>query len=171
MPPDTRLRDAAQSILTNLATELTARGIDVPTRQYITTGGLAHDFAGQKCAEAFVITWDGLFQGLVSQGAGNLVNAPIRCAMPLTAQYTLALLRCVPMLKAGGKAPSESELQTSGEALMLDAMTLPAALIDLHLAAGLCDSDCDLVGIGQVQPIGPLGGVGGVAMTFSVTLL
>lgn len=171
MPPDSRLLDAAQSILDNLAADLTTRGIDVPERQFVTTGDIAHDFAGQKCAEAFIITWDGLLQGTVSQGAGNLVNAPILCAMPLTAQYTIALLRCVPVVKETGKPPTASELQASGEALMLDAMTLPASLIDLQTEGDLCDSGCSLVGIGQVQPIGPLGGVGGAAMTILVTLL
>lgn len=168
---DTRLLDAAESILANLGTELTNRGISIPEHSYVTTGAVAHDFTSQNCAEAFIITWDGLFQGVVSQ-SGNLVNAPIQCSMPLTAQFTIALLRCVPVVKATGKPPSETELQASGEALMLDAMTLPAALIDLALAGTMCDTDsCTLTGITSVQPVGPQGGVGGATMTIVVTLL
>lgn len=170
MPPDYRLRDAAQSILDNVAAELTVRGIDVPTRQFITTGDVAHDFAGQKCAEALIITFNGLFQGLVGQGTGNLSNAPIKCSMPLVGQFTLALLRCVPVVKPNGSAPTMEELQDSGEVLMLDAMTVAAVVVELQLEGGLVDT-ADDVGITTVSPIGPLGGVGGVALTLIVTLL
>lgn len=170
MPPDSRLRDAAQEILDNLAADLTVRGIDVPERQFITTGDIAHDFAGQRCAEAFVVTWNGSYQGIVSQETGNLSDAPILCAMPLTAQFTIALLRCVPIVKPSGQAPTAAELQASGVALLLDAMTLPASVVDLQ-GEGALVTDADLLGISTVQPIGPDGGVGGVALSLVVTLL
>lgn len=169
MPPDSRLRDAAQEILDNLAADLTVRGIDVPERQFITTGDVAHDFEGQRCAEAFVVTWNGTFQGIVSQETGNLSDAPILCSMPLTAQFTIALLRCVPIVKASGQAPTAAELQASGETLMLDAMTLPVSVVDLQGEGNLV-TDADLLGITAVQPIGPDGGVGGVALSLVVTL-
>lgn len=171
MPPDTRLKDAAQSILDNLAADLTLRGIDVPAdRQFLTTGDVAHDFAGSRCADAFIITWNGTFQGLVGQGTGNFSNQAIKCAMPLTAQFTIALLRCVPTVKESGAAPTTAELQASGEQLLLDAGTLPVAVVELQEDGALVDSVGD-VGITTVQPIGPLGGVGGVALTLIVTLL
>lgn len=169
MPPDTRLKDAANSILTNLAADLEARGIDVPERRFPTTGDVAHDFAGQRCADAFIITWNGTYQGIVSQGTGNLSNAPILCSMPLTAQFTVALLRCVPVVKPSGQAPTADELRASGETLMLDAMTLPVSVVDLQTEGGIVTNG-DLLGITTVQPIGPLGGVGGVALTLAVTL-
>lgn len=171
MPPDPRLRDTANAILDNLVDALTAAGIDVPERRFVTTGDVAHDFAAQKCAEAFVITWDGNFQGVPGQGAGNLTNAPINCAMPLTAQFTLALLRCVPVVKPSGQAPTAAELQASGEQLMLDAMTLPAVIIEEHLAGDLVPGGCTLLALGQMLPIGPLGGVGGVSVTLIVGLI
>lgn len=169
MPPDTRLRNAAQQLLARVAADLTARGIDVPTRRFITTGEIVHDFAGSECSEAFIVTWNGTFQGIVSQETGNLSDAPILCAMPLTAQFTIALLRCVPVVKASGQAPTAADLQTSGVALMLDAMTLPVSVVDLQGKGELVDR-ADLLGISAVQPIGPEGGVGGVALSLVVTL-
>lgn len=169
MPPDSRLRDAAQQLLDNIAADLTTRGIDVPDRQFITSGAIAHDFAGAKCSESFVVAWGGMFPGIVNQGGGNLSNAPILCAMPLSAQFTIALLRCVPVVKASGQAPTAAELQESGEQLLLDSMTLPVSVIDLQTDGTLID-DADLLGITSIQPIGPQGGVGGVTLTLVATL-
>jgi hypothetical protein len=137
-------------------------------RRYITTGDVAHDFAAQKCAESFVVSWGGSFQGVPGQGRSNLSGAPIVCAMPLTAQFTVALLRCVPTLKSRGHAPTVEDLQASGEALMLDAMTLPAVTINSYLNGDLMDRDRHSLGIVQMIAIGPQGGVGGVAMTIIV---
>lgn len=171
MPPDTRLLDAAESILDNVAADLAVRGINVPTdRMFVTTGDVAHDFAGSRCADALIVTFNGLFQGLVGQGTGNLSNAPIKCSMPLVGQFTIALLRCVPVVKESGAAPTTAELQASGETLLLDAMTLPVSIVELQLDGALV-AGADDVGITTVQPIGPLGGVGGVALTLIVTLL
>lgn len=170
MPPDTRLAEIATNILDVMATELTARGIDVPTRRFRQHGDIAHDFAGQKCSEAFVITFDGLFQGVVDAG-GNLTNAPIRCAMPLVAQFTLVLLRCVPVVKTNGKAPSAEEEDASAEVRLLDSMTMADVAIVAQTGDGLTGLECSLVGIGQVTSYGPLGGVGGTIMTFQVSLI
>lgn len=167
---DSRLLDVANTILTNLATALTTAGIDVPTKQIVTTGDLAHDFQAAKCAEQFSITWDGAFQGQVSQ-SGSLVNQAIRCSMPLVAQFSLALLRCVPVVKNRGTAPSDAELNASGEQLLIDAMTLPAVLIDTHVAGTLLDDACTLLGIVSLQSFGPQGGVGGVVLSIQVSLV
>lgn len=166
---DNRLEQTAEAILTNLASALEAEGIVVPSRRYVAAGDIAHDFASTDCAEQFAITWGGSFQGLVAQG-GNLTNAPILCAMPLTAQFTVVLLRCVPVINALGIPPSESELDASGKAILRDAMTLAAVAIDEHLAGSLDEMNCQLVGITQLAPVGPLGGVGGTTLTLLVGL-
>lgn len=170
MPADTRLKDTAQSILDALAAALGEADISVPERQFITAGDIAHDFAGAKCAEALVVTWDGSFQGLPGP-AGNLANNVIQCSMPLTGQFTVALLRCVPTVKGQGRMPTMEELQTSGEAILEDAMTLAAVTVDGALTGSLSDRGCTLIGILQLAPIGPLGGVGGTTMTIVVSLI
>lgn len=169
--PDTRLKDAANAILTNLAAALEAEGIDVPDRRYVHVGQAAHDFAGARCVEAFIVSWIGTLQGLV----GAQGQAAIRCAMPLTHQFQILLLRCVPTLKDTGAtymAPSAAELQASGEEVQTDAMTLGATIVDLVLDGAFVNSLVeDIVSIDSVVAIGPLGGVGGSLVNLSVTLL
>lgn len=173
MAPDARLTTAANDLLDNLTAALTTAGINVPTRSYVHAGQIAHDFAGANCADAFIVAWDLNAQGQVSVPA---VPGFIKCSMPLAAQFTIALLRCVPVFKtgAGGKplAPTEGELQASGEQIMDDAMTLCATIVDLAAARTLLSAgESNTIGIGSVAAYGPQGGVGGTIVTLFATLL
>lgn len=167
---DTRIRDVARTILDSLATGLEAAGISVPEKRNLAAGDHAHDFTAGKCAEQLAVGWDGSYQGTVSP-SGNLTNAAIKCAVPLTAQYTCILTRCVPTLDSRGRPPSAAELTVSAEEIMLDAMTIATVAVEKQIADSLTGIGCSLVGIGQLQAIGPLGGVGGVQMTLQVTLV
>lgn len=169
MAVDTRLSVLASTLLDNLASAMETRGLDVPTRRYIAAGDLVHDFAGAKCAEQFSISWQGSFQGVLNIGGGTLINAPIQCAMPLTHQFLVLLLRCVPVQSASGAAPSATELDTSGMQILNDAMTMAAVTVDENVA--LLPSENYQIGITNLQPVGPLGGVGGTTMTVLVGVI
>lgn len=165
---DTRLVDIANYILAELTSRLTIAGIEVPERSYIHSGEIAHDFAGTDCVSAFVIAFGGMFQGQPGAESGS---APMKCAVPLTAGFTVALLRCVHTLDSSGSAPSESQLQDDGVMILRDSMTLPAVIVDAHLDGDLVPIGCALVGIGDVQPVGPQGGVGGTTVDLVVSLI
>lgn len=172
MPMDVRLTDVAQTLLDNLATRLASDGVSIPTRQYVHSGLIAHDFAGQKCVDAFIVSWTGSSQGdLGSSFQGQPI--PIRCSMPLNHTFAVALLRCVPTIKTGGSAPSANELQASGESILDDAMTICAAIVDLANEDELLPQykDRNAVAIISSTPIGPQGGVGGAVVQFAVSLV
>lgn len=172
MPPDTRLREAAEHILVTLTTALEARGIEVPMRRYVHVGQAAADFAGDRCVESFTVSWTGLFQGQIGFASGGaLPAAEIDCAMPLSARYLVSLFRCVPVPKVGTAAPSVASLQASANSLMEDAMTLPAVIIDSALDGSLLDQHVEQVGIGNAASYGPQGGAGGVIVSLGVNIL
>lgn len=170
---DNRIKAAANSILSALVTGLATAGIDVPTRQYIHSGEFSHDFAGAKCSDQLAVAWIGTLQGQI--GAEGQVA--IRCAMPLTHQFHILLLRCVPTLKVTSTgqttlAPSAAELQDSGEEILTDAATLGSTIVDLVLAGNFVNSPVeDIVSIDSIESVGPFGGVGGSLASISVTLL
>jgi hypothetical protein len=169
---DERLKDIAQSILDTLSDALTTAGIDVPTRQYIHSGQIAQDLVGENCGDALVVGWNGMSQ-MASDATVTPIGPTIKCAVPLVAQFTVALIRCVPTLKdtESDPFPTAAELQASGEAILTDALTLPAVAIDEQLAGMLTGLQCSLVGIGNVLPIGPFGAVGGTSLVLVVSLV
>lgn len=167
---DSRLVAIANDLLTNVAQGLADEGINVPPRQYIHSGDVAADFEGTNCADALIVTWVASFQGQPGQAQAA---TPIKCSVPLSAGYTVFLLRCVPTLSASGQPPTVAALQGSGEEILTDAMTLPKVIIDLQLSDDLLDSipGCSLVGIGNVVAFGPEGGVGGSSVDIVIGLV
>lgn len=172
MPVDSRLKNAGQDLLDTIAAELVSRGIDVPDdRRYIHAGVIAHDFAGEKCAEAFIVAWTGSSQGeLGSNVQGTPI--PIRCSMPLNHTFAIAMLRCVPIVKQSGQPPSAADLQSSGEQILTDSMTICAAIVDLAVSHSLIPTygENAQAAIITTTPIGPQGGVGGVVVQLAVSL-
>jgi hypothetical protein len=169
---DTRLSDAGHQLLDNLAAELTTRGLDVPDdRRYVHAGIVAHDFAGESCAEAFVVSWVGSSGGELGSGQQGAI-VPIRCSMPLNHTFLIAILRCVPVVRADLRPPTQAALDDAGTTILTDAMTMSAAIVDLG-GEGLFDSPQFMhaqVGIANVSPIGPQGGVGGSVVQLVVSL-
>lgn len=165
---DNRLVSIANHMLAEIVQRLTAAGIPVPTRRYIHAGEIAHDFAGGDCAEALVVSWGGSFQG---QPGAESSGSPMKCAVPLSAGFTIALLRCVPTLNSHGDPPSADALQDAGVDILTDAMTLPAVIVDAQLDGELVPIGCSLVGLGDVSPIGPTGQVGGTVVNLLVSLV
>lgn len=168
---DTRLLDAVSHVFDTLVDALTVAGIDVPAHRYIHAGEIAHDLVGEKCAEAFIVSWEANFQGQIGFTGGGVPEAAIRCAMPMSAQLTVVLLRCVPVLTSAGRPPTAASLDASATQILTDAWTLAAVTIDSTLASDLLTQHIDLVGIGNVSAVGPQGGVGGSAMSLMMSIL
>lgn len=166
---DTRLVDAGQHILDTLVDGLTAEGIVVPERRFLHTGEIAYDFVGTNCGEAFIVSWAAAFQGGLGEG-GEGVN-PIRCSMPLSAQFTIALLRCVPTVNSQGKAPTAEALDASGENLMIEAWTLNKVIVEKAVDKTLIQLPIVDAAIGGSLPVGPDAALGGVTVQLFVGIL
>lgn len=165
---DTRVKDVAHTILSFLEDELAMAGIDVPARSYVSAGEVSHDFGGSNCADQLAVSWTGNFQGLPGQ---DNTNAPLRCAVPVTATFAIALLRCVPTLDTRGNPPSPTQLSDSGNQIMTDGMTLARVIIDGHLEESILETGCTLLALGAIEPYGPQGGVGGSVVGLMVSLV
>lgn len=170
MPPDTRILDIATSLLDNLVAGLTDEGIDVPSRQYIHSGEIAYDFVDDDCSEAFVVSFQGILQGTGATTAAYIPGTPIKCAVPLVAQYIVVLLRCVPVITDDGPPPTPADLTAAAQEILTDSMTLPNVAINKDLQGALTEQMCNLKGMGDVVAIGPNGGIGGTQLTLYVEL-
>lgn len=165
---DTRIQDAADSLLANLADALSDEGIVVPERRFTHTGQIVHDFASDDCASAFIVAWQGMFQGQTgSQGAG----VPIKCVMPLQARFHVALLRCAPGLGEDAEPPTPEQNTAAADEVMVDAMTLGLVTVDETLRRTLIDNRINVTAIESILPVGPGGYVGGCLMSIITTLL
>lgn len=171
---DSRLIDASNDILDNIAAELTNRGIDVPSRQYVHVGQIVDDLVLEKCADQLVVSWQGTTPGAVEVAGG--AAAFIRCAMPFTYQFEVRLSRCVPTFKMnaaqmGYTPPTVADMGASASEIQTDAATLIDVIVTLVLGNDLIGQNIDVVGMGLVLPIGPQGGAGGTSVSFFATLL
>lgn len=111
------------------------------------------DFSPDDCADALIVTFSGILQG----EGGPLPGTSIKCAVPLSATFTVALIRCVPALADNAAGPTPEALTASAEEVLVDAMTLAKVIVDIYLDEG----PCNLKAIGAVTPIGPQGAAGG----------
>lgn len=169
---DTRLFDAASHILDFLETKLTAAGIQVPDRRYVHAGIPAQDLTAEKCADALIVSWIATSQGQIEAGFSDTPQAAIRCAMPLSAQFLVALYRCVPTFGPGTRLPAPETMTNSAEEILVDGFTLAAVVVDGVVKNGdLISSPIEEVGIGSVSAVGPNGGLGGTHMTLFTSLL
>lgn len=168
---DTRLADGAHHILDTLVAQLTLAGVDVPERRYVHTGEIAHDLVGEKCAEAFIVSWDAGFQGQIGFTGTGFPESTIRCAMPMSVAFTVALLRCVPTLRSGAKFPSQDDLDAAGTSLMEDAWTIASVIVDSTLNGALTTDHLLEFAIAGMAAVGPQGGVGGVAVNLFANIL
>lgn len=170
MAADTRLVRIANAVLESVATNLTLDGISVPERQYIHAGDIAHDFAGDDCASALVVSWNGFVQG---GGNATIPGTVIKCAVPLVASFSVALLRCVPTLTeslGNMYAPAVEDLQASAEQILQDANSMVSNIVQAGLNGDLSEVGCGLQSLGTILPVGPFGGVGGSILTLFVNI-
>lgn len=153
MAPDPDyLYQAADRILSVIETAFEAANVALPPRRYIAGGDVAWD-----CPEGqLVIHMPRIYTGLPV--AADLRE--VRCGTTRSAAVTVWLLRCVPTLEDDADPPAAEALDDSGRELLIDALLLSDTMIRAHSRGELVDDDTQ-VALGDLQAVGPQGGLGG----------
>ena len=149
-----------QAILVAVQGYFAANGVDLPTRQYITAG------------DPNLVAWDceQLVVCLADLGWGRAADATqLSPSFGKTASvnamrhatYSVLLTRCVPGITDGGDVPENDQLTQSGLAVMTDAGLLSQCLVNFVAFHNAAMSTGANVQAGQVQMIGPSGGLVG----------
>lgn len=176
---DTRLVEIAHNLLDSIADGLEAEGIPVPEKRYVYAAdpvfdiSVAQDGTG-TCNEELIVTCNGLPQGVSFSGEGTSIvpGQIIKCAVPMVAEYTVYLTRCLVTVDEEGNNPAQDALEAEGEQVMEDVMTLAKVIVSKGLAKELTGQmHTSLVGIGNVDSMNPQGAMGGTKVILWVSLL
>jgi len=139
-----------------IALDVTRTGNPNPVRQLVTHGEPVWDL-GDHC-ESQLAVWHGpILHRQVAQGRVCQI-------LPLSTFY-VEIVRCVPVQRDDGSAPSPDVLTDSADELNRDAWSL---LTDLYVWAA--DRGCDEIDFGPAETVGPLGGIGGWRVAITVSL-
>lgn len=145
------LADLCNAVLESVVAVFETYGVEVPERQYITTGAPVHD-----CSQLTVS-----LQQLYLGPPGDQAQRPQKCDAPRTAFLSVSLVRDVPAPVQRTGRPTAQSLQESGERQMIDAYLL--------LKAGA--EAVDQWGLGVLADVSPGEAAGGMqAMLLNVTL-
>lgn len=134
--------------------------IALPDRQYVSDGqAVAFD-----CAE-LVVAAPRLYTGYAA--SENLERVQRGQGVPVAAEFTIYLTRCVPKIDTTGSGqvivPTPTEIDASAQAILQDGWVLYAGVLQRH-HAGTLFADCEDVFVGQLLSLGPEGGLGGWAL-------
>lgn len=117
---DSRVFDAAQSILENIEGIFAQYGVDLPEKRYITIGGqgdTAHD------CDQVTVSWEQSYNGT----PGNQSQTPSKCENVRTGVFVVELVRATAVgrgLTNKPTAPSASDYTEKAKQQMLDATIL-----------------------------------------------
>lgn len=128
-----------------------ALGAGVPARTLVAHGRPAWEACEN---DQLAVYWSQRTYQQSRTGKAGPSQAQVR---PVT-QFQVELVRCVPGLKQGGKAPTAAELTTSAKALMDDFDAIQRALLG---AQALIFGPFPSVTWGTALPLGPSGYVAG----------
>ena len=155
----------AEKILSLFTAELTAQGVTVPSRRYVTPGGLIPWDTDQLTVSLMSVD-----QG--QPGIGDTTTM-IPQAVVFYASYSVNLIRAIPVVNtegfAGTQLPTAAELDESGQQLQTDAGALLLAAAAIHIGYTLTDPGQGFV-IGPLQPVGPEGGLAGSRLMLTISL-
>jgi hypothetical protein len=159
----------AQRMLTAVVAHFDANAWDLPERRYLAAGSpniLAAD------DEHLAVALDGIASGATgvtgNRGFGTLSRAA-GTQHPPRATLAARLMRCVPTIDDSGEPPTAVELHEAGERLLLDPGRLLDALFvwrETELAPLNPNPQVD---IGNVEVIGPMGGVAGYKVPITIS--
>jgi hypothetical protein len=157
----------AQRMLAGVVAFFDAQGWDLPERRYIAAGSptiLAAD------DEHIAVGLAAMHSGITPRSL-NQTGAPSRGARSVhvpRADFTVRVMRCVATIDDDGQPPDPDELTADGLRLLADPGRLLTALF------GWQDTDATLravnpaVVVGDVDVIGPMGGLAGHAVKVTV---
>lgn len=148
-----RIGDLAEALLSTVTDALVAAGRPVG-RAYVSHGAPAWD----ACTEDQVTVH---LSPLTARSSGSGRQQQTQ----LQAGFVVQAVRCVPVPSDDGVPPTAEALGDSARGLIDDLARLVYAVLEGDVFAS-----CDSVTYGQVNPLGPLGGVAGWTFPLTVTI-
>lgn len=155
-----KLYTLAEDLLASVVAQFGDESIELPARQYVANGEVAHD-----CDQLTVAPVSG-FIGNPEEEDPQVV----RCASTLSFDLEVRLLRCVPVPDNAGNPPNADAIQASAQEILTDAYVMSRGLIRAVNADAFGES-CHSVRIGLLEPVGPDGGFGGWRAVVTALLL
>lgn len=146
----------AEACLTAVSDYFATLSIALPDRSYVHVGQVAFD------CDQLVATFRRATMGLPGSPDPN----PQRCVGVKTGEFSVFLVRCVPVAADDGQPPSAASLDAAGAALAADAEALIRAIV-VGYAAGMLH-ECDSLKITGLETIGPEGGYTGLELRMEI---
>jgi hypothetical protein len=155
--------DVANKLLGLVANELTGLGILVPERQYLAPGSdVVFD------CEQLTVRIARVIPGM--QGADTTFPVVTHSKLRKTAELFVTIVRCVPTMHDNGDPPTVDEYMASSQITFADAFALRVALENIEHQHLLVPVNVPCT-VGQLNTLGPLGGLAACDMMFSVELV
>lgn len=145
----------ATAVLDTVVAAYAAATIDLPDRRYTTSGAVAYD------CEQVVVSLVRLYPGIAFLEDPS--QPVLKATLLRSIQLAVHVVRCIPTLKdspAGDVFPEPTELDASGQELLVDAYMLPTCIVRAWHDGDL-SSYCSTLGVRELVPAEPDGGFGG----------
>lgn len=139
---------------------LEAAGIAVPKRTFVTFGEVADDCDLMAVAFQGMYTGNPGFPDPRAEGSGFVTRS---------ASFEIRRVRCVYSADERGKPPSATQMDEDAEEVLTDLWVLHQGLVARKHAKTFLTS-CQNFTIGNILPVGPVGGMGGGIIPIEVEL-
>lgn len=158
----------AQRMLDAVVAYFTTQGWDLPPRCYLTAGD---PMAAAADDAHLLVGLDRILPGAsdVTARGGALLSKGLGSVNMNRAVYLVRLMWCIAVPSDDGDIPSAATLNADGVRLLRDPGRLLTALIDWRENEPLTASGNGLVTIGQVDTLGPGGGMAGCTATVTIS--
>lgn len=146
----------AQAVLDTVVAAYAAEAIELPDRRYTTSGAVAYD------CEQVVVSLVRLYPGIAFLEDPS--QPVLKATLLRSVQLAVHVVRCIPTLKDGtgpiNPFPTATELDDSGQQLLVDAYMLPTSIVRAWHDGDL-STYCSTLGVRELVPAEPDGGFGG----------
>lgn len=139
----------ASALLQSVIDVFAAASVTLPDRQYTHVGQVADDNCEQLVVSA----------NRIERGAPGIAETvPVRSGRPAQqrGEFQVRLTRCAPGSDRAGQPPDAAALSAKADEVMIDGWVLWDGLVNAHLAGNLV-GECQIITVGPMLPIGPLG--------------
>lgn len=165
----------AEELLTLVVNGFSAAGIKLPNDTTPTTDPGSPDYGVQYVAPGLTVAYDGpqvtvnvtrLYHG---QPGAELPTFNPRMPAPLSCDLQVVILRTTPVQQEDGSPPLPTDLQANAQANVADLVTLRQVLYNIVTKNELVEQGPHIA-LNPVVPLGPQGGLVGVAGSISVVI-
>lgn len=156
--------ETAKALLTAVEEVFQDAFVELPERRYVHLGNVAID----NC-EALIIQVEAAGNGSVVRRGEAFDNVQPGHVWRNVVDFSIWILRCVPVMDDSGNPPSVDAEDESSLELMTDMWTLWNGMRVKHAAKELFDN-CTAIEFGDFLPYGPEGAFGGGRLQVTIAL-